>query len=503
MPADERLYTFAASPRCMEAHAAHTQPRTNSYYHSFLLQWIQSWITLNYSGSFQWSRRRARGGGRGRSRHGRPAADDFDGAPAVNVYCVLRSSRLIRYRCACRSTRRRMSTTFCSRSRSRRPACRSSGRARFAWLRVDSISGPPLDPSASMSSFPGRQLYAVAICVPDRNTQRPARRPAADRGRRLLHPVCTAKRHRRGQRRSPGEAAPWVPGEQRAVSSAHPLPHPLPHHHPPSLLLLFSRAHARARGVQADLGTAAALRATKRSSGLQVRRPSHPRPAIATRRGAARPDRTPSLPLPPSRRRPLRSAQRPVPSRRPLARRPTSRQSTAELGRRRASAVAWRIRSRRMGGPTGWAPCLRASRTGSTATCPPASATPRRRMACRTLSRPGRHRPPSVSTLPLPAPTPLSPLVGTRRCTTCRCTCRSQPRRRNGGGRCAMVRRQWAWDTCRRPRRLTSEPRTRRRRRCTELPLASETRTRPSALAHPRSPLLVSLQSRRPSNATA
>ena len=34
-------------------------------------------------------RRRARGGGRGRSRHGRPAADDFDGAPAVNVYCVL------------------------------------------------------------------------------------------------------------------------------------------------------------------------------------------------------------------------------------------------------------------------------------------------------------------------------------------------------------------------------------------------------------------------------
>ena len=421
--------------------------------------------------------------------------------PSMYTVCF-RSSRLIRYRCACRSTRKRMSTTFCSRSRSRRPACRSSGRAPSRGFALTRSVGHP-------STLPRRCLRSrVGSCTPW--PSRPRSQHSTARAAARCRSGSAATTPRLHSKAPP----PWAASKRarrhrgcqankgRSVAPI-PLPHPLPHHPPPSLLLLFSRAHARARGVQANLGTAAALRATKRSSGLQVRRPSTTARNRHTARCGTPRSHPPSLPLPPSRRRPLRSAQRPVPSRRPLARRPTSRQSTAELGRRRASAVAWRIRSRRMGGPTGWAPCLRASRTGSTATCPPASATPRRRMACRTLSRPGRHRPPSVSTLPLPAPTPLSPLVGTRRCTTCRCTCRSQPRRRNGGGRCAMARRQWAWDTCRRPRRLTSEPRTRRRRRCTELPLASETRTRPSTLAHPRSPLLASLQSRRPSNATA
>ena len=66
--------------------------------------------------------------------------------PPPSMYTVcFRSSRLIRYRCACRSTRKRMSTTFCSRSRSRRPACREA-RAAWPrrWPRVDSIWGSPL-----------------------------------------------------------------------------------------------------------------------------------------------------------------------------------------------------------------------------------------------------------------------------------------------------------------------------------------------------------------------
>ena len=320
--------------------------------------------------------------------------------PSMYTVCF-RSSRLIRYRCESRSTRKRMSTTFCSRSRSRRPACRSSGRAPSRGFALTRSVGHP-------STLPRRCLRSrVGSCTPW--PSRPRSQHSTARAAARCRSGSAATTPRLHSKAPP----PWAASKRarrhrgcqankgRSVAPI-PLPHPLPHHHPPSLLLRFSRAHVRARGVQANLGTAAALRATKRSSGLQVRRPSTTARNRHTARCGTPRSHPPSLPLPPSRRRPLRSAQRPVPSRRPLARRPTSRQSTAELGRRRASAVAWRIRSRRMGGPTGWAPCLRASRTGSTATCPPASATPRRRMACRTLSRPGRHRPPSVSTLAPP-----------------------------------------------------------------------------------------------------
>ena len=110
------------------------------------------------------NRRRARGGGRGRSRHGRPAADDFDGAPAaVNVYCVLpeQPSDPVELRVPI-DPQANVNDLLQQVSLAAASVPKLGPRA-FAWLRVDSISGPPLDPSASMSSFPGRQLYAVAI----------------------------------------------------------------------------------------------------------------------------------------------------------------------------------------------------------------------------------------------------------------------------------------------------------------------------------------------------
>ena len=421
--------------------------------------------------------------------------------PPPSMYTVcFRSSRLIRYRCASRSMRKRMSTTFCSRSRSRRPACRSSGRAPSRGFALTRSVGHP-------STLPRRCLRSrVGSCTPW--PSRPRSQHSTARAAARCRSGSAATTPRLHSKAPP----PWAASKRarrhrgcqankgRSVAPI-PLPHPLPHHHPPSLLLLFSRAHARARGVQANLGTAAALRATKRSSGLQVRRPS----TTARNRHTARrhaPSHPPSLPPPPSRRRPLRSAQRPSPApprSQGVLLRARAQRSLVAAGRRQwpgRAAGAWVVQQdgRLASGPAGRAarqPALR-HRLLRAAAWPA--------VRCRAPAATGR---PLSPLSPLPAPTPLSPLVGTRRCTTCRCTCRSQPRRRNGGGRCAMARRQWAWDTCRRPRRLTSEPRTRRRRRCTELPLASETRTRPSALAHPRSPLLASLQSRRPSNATA
>ena len=61
---------------------------------------------------------------------GRAAAADFDGTPAVYVYCELRSSRLIWYRCACRSTRKRMPRDHTGGRRAIEPTCKAAGLAR-------------------------------------------------------------------------------------------------------------------------------------------------------------------------------------------------------------------------------------------------------------------------------------------------------------------------------------------------------------------------------------
>ena len=236
--------------------------------------------------------------------------------PPPSMYTVcFRSSRLIRYRCESRSTRKRMSTTFCSRSRSRRPACRSSGRAPSRGFALTRSVGHP-------STLPRRCLRSrVGSCTPW--PSRPRSQHSTARAAARCRSGSAATTPRLHSKAPP----PWAASKRarrhrgcqankgRSVAPI-PLPHPLPHHPPPSLLLRFSRAHVRARGVQANLGTAAALRATKRSSGLQVRRPSTTARNRHTARCGTPRSHPPSLPLPPSRRRPLRSAQRPVPSRR-------------------------------------------------------------------------------------------------------------------------------------------------------------------------------------------
>ena len=449
------------------------------------------------------NRRRARGGGRGRSRHGRPAADDFDGAPAVNVYCVLpeQPSDPVPLRVPI-DPQANVNDLLQQVSLAAASVPKLGPRA-FAWLRVDSISGPPLDPSASMSSFPGRQLYAVAISSQIATLNGPRGGPLPIGVGGYYTPSAQQSATAVGSVEA-GEAAPWVPGEQRAVSSAHPPPPPPPPP-PPSLPPPPLLPRTRARSWRASES-----RHRCRAQGYEAKQwsPSSPpfhhgpqSPHGAVRHAPIAPPIPPPAPIPPPTP-PLGSTSGPLapPRSQGVLLRARAQRSLVAAGRRQwpgaYAAGAWVVQQdgRLASGPAGRAarqPALR-HRLLRAAAWPA--------VRCRAPAATGR---PLSPLSPLPAPTPLSPLVGTRRCTTCRCTCRSQPRRRNGGGRCAMARRQWAWDTCRRPRRLTSEPRTRRRRRCTELPLASETRTRPSALAHPRSPLLVSLQSRRPSNATA
>ena len=180
------------------------------------------------------SRRRARGGGRGRSRHGRPAADDFDGAPAaVNVYCVLpeQPSDPVPLRVPI-DPQANVNDLLQQVSLAAASVPKLGPRA-FAWLRVDSISGPPLDPSASMSSFPGRQLYAVAISSQIATLNGPRGGPLPIGVGGYYTPSAQQSATAVGSVEA-GEAAPWVPGEQRAVSSAHPPPPPPPPP-PPSL----------------------------------------------------------------------------------------------------------------------------------------------------------------------------------------------------------------------------------------------------------------------------
>ena len=64
---------------------------------------------------------------------GRAAAADFDGTPAVYVYCELRSRRLIWYRCACRSTRKRMPRTLLQHVSLAAASVPQLGPRAFAW----------------------------------------------------------------------------------------------------------------------------------------------------------------------------------------------------------------------------------------------------------------------------------------------------------------------------------------------------------------------------------
>ena len=210
--------------------------------------------------------------------------------PSMYTVCF-RSSRLIRYRCACRSTRKRMSTTFCSRSRSRRPACRSSGRAPSRGFALTRSVGHP-------STLPRRCLRSrVGSCTPW--PSRPRSQHSTARAAARCRSGSAATTPRLHSKAPP----PWAASKRarrhrgcQANKGRSVAPIPLPHPSPTTTLppsSSSSPAHTRAL-VACKRISAPLPRSGLRSEAVVSKFAAlPPRPAIATRRGAARPDRTP------------------------------------------------------------------------------------------------------------------------------------------------------------------------------------------------------------------